>query len=99
MAITTQSLVSNIRVLANEYTKVYNRLMQLSSQFRAGMPAVSYEDLIPDSEVVKKIREAGDAASVALHRVLEVSMWLNTAADEYVALDKARREAKRASKY
>ncbi len=93
MATSTTAMVSQLRALSREYKAVYNRLIALSKQFRAGMPSTPFEVLIPDSEIIDRIREAGDSASVAVHRTLETSVWLNAAADALV--EKAKEEKRK----
>ncbi len=82
MAVSTPVVINQLKALSKEYKIVYDRLMVLSNKFRAGMPSMPLDILVPDSEVVDKIREAGESASIAVQRVLEVSVWLSAAAEE-----------------
>lgn len=80
--VSTAAMVNQLKVLSREYKIIYDRLIVLSKKFRAGMPSVPLDVLVPDSEIIDKIREAGDSASVSAHRALETSVWLKGAADE-----------------
>ena len=85
-------MITQLRALSREYKRVYDKLVILSTKFRAGMPSTPLEVLIPDTEIVDKVREAGDAASIAIHRTLETVVWLNAAADELAKIAKAEKK-------
>ena len=89
MATSTAAVVRQLRLLAKEYKRSHDKLIFLSSRFRAGMPSLPLDVLIPDTEVVDKVREAGDAAATASLRSLEASVWLEAAAADLAERAKA----------
>ncbi len=82
MAVSTPVMINQLKALSREYKAVHNKLLVLSKRFRAGMPSVPLDMLIPDTEIVDKIREAGESAAVSTLRTLETSVWLDAAASE-----------------